>query len=75
MSAVLERTPRPFGLTRPALGVLYVDIFTKLGFHIPTTGDVLILDEEASPHLRECIEDIYWDEYEELIALKGELCG
>ena len=75
MSAVLERAHRAFELTRPALGVIYVDIFTKLGFHIPTTDDVFILDEEASPHLRNDIGDIYGDEYEDLIALKGELFG
>ena len=75
MTAVLERicqSCREIGIKRPALGALYVVIFIKLGFRIPT-NDVLILDEETCPRHLEYEDIIYCGEYQDLVAFREEL--
>lgn len=48
MAEVFKRWCNEF----PALGVVTFNIFKKLGFNI-STDNVLILDEEAFPHLNQ----------------------
>ena len=57
----------------PALGVVTFNIFTKLGFNI-STDNILILDEEAFPHLNQYDMNIYLgEEREGLIDFWREL--
>ena len=58
----------------PALGMVTFNIFTKLGFNI-STDNILILDEEAFPHLNQYDMNIYLGEREGLIELWRELEG